>query len=118
MSCNRILVHEKPVLEFTEKFMVKMSQLPVGTPDDPAAKVGPMVNTAAAQRVSGLIKNAVAAGATVLAGGEEPSGPLHPLTLLTNVPVTAQIYYAETFGPVCAIDTFAAEDEAVAKSND
>jgi acyl-CoA reductase-like NAD-dependent aldehyde dehydrogenase len=118
MSCDRILVHESRAKVFTEKFLAKVSTLSTGAPHDPAAKVGPMINPAAAQRVSGLVADAVAAGATVLAGGGEPDGAIHPVTVFTDLPKKAQLFHAETFGPVCSIDTFATEDEAVAKAND
>jgi acyl-CoA reductase-like NAD-dependent aldehyde dehydrogenase len=118
MSCDRILVHESRAREFTEKFLAKVSTLTTATPDNPDAKVGPMVNRAAAQRVSRLVTDAVAAGATVLTGGGKPDGALHPVTVLTGLPREAQLFYGETFGPVCAIDTFATDAEAVAKAND
>ncbi|MFF3573961.1 aldehyde dehydrogenase family protein [Nocardia jiangxiensis] len=118
MSCDRILVHAARSAEFTEKFLAKVATLHTGNPDDPAARVGPMINTAAAQRVSGLVADAVAAGATVLAGGGEPEGAIHPPTVFTALPRTASLYYGETFGPVCAIDTFTTDDEAVTKAND
>jgi acyl-CoA reductase-like NAD-dependent aldehyde dehydrogenase len=118
MSCDRILVHRSRAEEFIDAFRTKMANLTVGTPDNPAAKVGPMVNSAAAQRVSRMISESVAAGAKVLAGGGDPDGPLHPLTLLTDVTAGAPLYAAESFGPVCALDTFGTDDEAVAKAND
>ncbi|MFI9381880.1 aldehyde dehydrogenase family protein [Kutzneria sp. NPDC052558] len=118
MSCDRILVHESRAREFTEKFLAKVATLTTGTPEDPGVKVGPMVNPAAAQRVSRLVADAVAAGATVLAGGGEPDGSIHPVTVLADLPRPAQLFHGETFGPVCAIDTFATDDEAVAKAND
>jgi acyl-CoA reductase-like NAD-dependent aldehyde dehydrogenase len=60
----------------------------------------------------------VASGAKVIAGGGEPDGAIHPVTVLSDIPRQAQLFYAETFGPVCSIDTFATDDEAVAKAND
>ena len=118
MSCDRILVHESRAREFTEKFLAKVATLTTGSPLDPDVKVGPMVNPAAAHRVSRLVANAVASGANVLAGGGEPDGAIHPVTVLTGLPRQATLFHAETFGPVCAIDTFTTDDEAVAKAND
>jgi acyl-CoA reductase-like NAD-dependent aldehyde dehydrogenase len=118
MSCDRILVHESRAREFTEKFLAKVAAIPTGLPQDPAAKVGPMINTAAARRVARLVEDAVSSGAKVIAGGGEPEGAIHPVTVLTELPRQAELFYAETFGPVCAISTFATDDEAVAKAND
>jgi vanillin dehydrogenase len=118
MSGDRILVHQSRAREFTEKFAAKVAGLPVGLPHDPAAQIGPLINSAAAHRVAGLVADAVAHGATVVTGGGEPDGPLHPATVLTGVPATADLHYAEAFGPVCVIDTFASDDEAAAKAGD
>jgi acyl-CoA reductase-like NAD-dependent aldehyde dehydrogenase len=118
MSGDRVLVHESRAAEFTEKFAAKVGRLPAGLPDNPGAAVGPLVNITAAQRVAGLVSDAIARGATVVAGGGDPDGPLHPPTVLSGVPADADLYYAEAFGPICVIDTFASDDEAVAKAGD
>lgn len=118
MSGDRILVHTSLVEEFTAKFTAKVSGLPTGDPTEPDTVIGPLVSPAAAQRVAALVQDAVDKGATPLTGGTGPDGAVHPATVLTDVPHEADVYHAETFGPVCVIDTFATDDEAVAKAND
>ncbi|MFF7260436.1 aldehyde dehydrogenase family protein [Streptomyces sp. NPDC008159] len=124
MSADRILVHESLAEEFTAKFTAKVAALP-SSATDPAAVIGPLVNTDpgqrcglhAAQRIAALVEDAVAKGATVLAGGGSEDA-VHPATVLSAVPAHADLYGAETFGPVCVVDTFATDDEAVAMAND
>ncbi|MFE7723895.1 aldehyde dehydrogenase family protein [Nocardia rhizosphaerihabitans] len=118
MSADRILVHESVADEFLGKFAAAVGSLPTGDPADPHTVIGPLVNPAAAQRVSKLVADAIAHGATVHAGGGEPAGAVYPATVLTGVPATAAIHHEEIFGPVCVLDTFATEVEAVAKAND
>ncbi|WP_433563231.1 aldehyde dehydrogenase family protein [Nocardia sp. CA-151230] len=118
MSADRILVHESVAGEFLEKFCGAVESLPTGDPADPATVIGPMVNEAAAQRVSSLVRDAVAKGAVVRAGGGTPEGTVHRATVLTGVPLDADIHHAEIFGPACVVDTFATDAEAVAKAND
>jgi acyl-CoA reductase-like NAD-dependent aldehyde dehydrogenase len=118
MSGDRILVHESLAEEFTRKFAAKVAALPSGNPAEPTTVIGPLVTPAAAQRVAALVKDAVARGATVVTGGGEPDGAVHPATVLTGVPKDADLYYAEAFGPLCVIDTFADDDQAVALAND
>lgn len=118
MSADRVLVHESLAAEFLDKLTAVVEALPTGDPADPHTVIGPMVNQAAAQRVSGLVSDAVAKGATVRAGGGAPRGAVHPATVLTEVPAAADIHYAEIFGPACVVDTFATDDEAIAKAND
>ncbi|MFE9768622.1 aldehyde dehydrogenase family protein [Streptomyces sp. NPDC005808] len=118
MSGDRILVHDSLAEEFTQKFAAKVAQLQAGDPAHPHTVVGPLVSAAAAQRVAGLVKDAVGKGATVLTGGGEPEGAVHPATVLTGVTKDADIYYAEAFGPVCVIETFADDSAAVDVAND
>jgi acyl-CoA reductase-like NAD-dependent aldehyde dehydrogenase len=125
MSSDRILVHESLAEEFTDKFAAKVAALPTGDLADPTTVIGPLVHTDhehrcglfAAQRITDLVKDAVAKGAAVLVGGESTE-TVHPATVLTGVPRDADLYYAEAFGPVCTVDTFATDDEAVALAND
>jgi acyl-CoA reductase-like NAD-dependent aldehyde dehydrogenase len=118
MAADRILVQRSRAPEFIDKFATIVRDLPAGSPDDPDTAIGPMISYAAAQRVSGLIADAVGRGARVLVGGGAPVGAVLAATVLTDVPATAELYYAESFGPVCVIDTFDTDDEAIAKAND
>lgn len=118
MSGDRILVHESLAEEFAQKFTAKVSTLQSGDPNDPHTVVGPLVSASAAERIAALVKDAVAKGATVLTGGGQPEGAVHPATVLTNVPKDADLYYTESFGPLCVLETFAADDTAVEIAND
>lgn len=118
MSGDRILVHESLAEEFTRKFTAKAASVPAGDPAHPQTVVGPLVSALAAQRVAGLVKDAVAKGAKVLVGGGEPDGAVHPATVLTDVPKDAELYLTESFGPLCVLQTFSSDDEAVAAAND
>ncbi|MER7922353.1 aldehyde dehydrogenase family protein [Streptomyces sp. NPDC096057] len=117
MSADRILVHASLAEEFTAKFAAKVVTLPSGHPGEPTTVIGPLISPAAAARVAALVEDAVARGATVLTGGGAPDGAHHPATVLTHLPEDADLYHAEAFGPVCVIDTFATDDEAIAKAN-
>ncbi|WP_234532291.1 aldehyde dehydrogenase family protein [Streptomyces shenzhenensis] len=118
MSGDRVLVHSSLAEEFTGKLAAKVASLRAGDPSHPHTVVGPLVTAAAAQRVAGLVEDAVAKGASVLTGGGEPEGAVHPATVLTDVPKDAALYYAEAFGPVCVLETFTDDAEAVAVAND
>jgi acyl-CoA reductase-like NAD-dependent aldehyde dehydrogenase len=117
MSGDRILVHDALAEEFTEKFVEKVASLRAGDPAHPRTVVGPLISARSAQRLAALVKDAVAKGADVLTGGE-PEGAVHPATVLTGVPKDAELYFTESFGPVCVLETFADDDIAVALAND
>ncbi|RJO79221.1 aldehyde dehydrogenase family protein [Nocardia panacis] len=118
MSADRILVHDSRIAEFTRTFAGVVAGLPVGDPDDPETVIGPLVSPAAARRVADLVDDALAHGATLLAGGGRPRGAHYPATVLSGVPKSARIHYGEAFGPVCVLDSFASDEEAIAKAND
>ncbi|MEU1598756.1 aldehyde dehydrogenase family protein [Streptomyces sp. NPDC005708] len=117
MSGDRILVHESLAEEFTEKFVQKVASLRAGEPAHPRTVVGPLISARSAQRLAALVKDAVAKGADVLTGGE-PEGAVYPATVLTGVPKDAELYFTESFGPVCVLETFTDDDTAVALAND
>ncbi|MER7183644.1 aldehyde dehydrogenase family protein [Streptomyces hyaluromycini] len=118
MSADRVLVHASLAEEFKEKFTAKVAALRAGDPAHPQTVVGPLVSPSAARRVAGLVRDAVAEGATVLTGGGRPEGAVHPATVLTDVPRSAELYYAEAFGPVCVVETFTDDDTAITLAND
>ncbi|WP_055716545.1 aldehyde dehydrogenase family protein [Streptomyces torulosus] len=118
MSGDRILVHESLAEEFAQKFTAKVAALRAGDPGHPHTVVGPLVTASAAERIAALVQDAVAKGATVLTGGGRPEGAVHPATVLTDVPKDADLYYTESFGPLCVLETFAEDDIAVKLAND
>jgi len=118
MCGDRILVHESLAEEFTRKFTAKVATLQAGDPGHPHTVVGPLVSAAAAGRIAALVEDAVAKGATVLAGGGRPEGAVHPATVLSGVSQDADLYHQESFGPLCVLQTFTDDEEAVAAAND
>ncbi|MEV0679392.1 aldehyde dehydrogenase family protein [Actinosynnema sp. NPDC050436] len=118
MSGDRVLVHERIADEFTRRFVAKVDSLPHGDPADPETVIGPLVNERSATRVAALVRDAREKGATVLTGGDEPTGALHRATVLTGVTPGMDLHYGEAFGPVCVLETFTSDDEAVARAND
>ena len=66
--------------------------------------------------MAGEVREAVAAGATLLAGGGA-DGPCYRPTILADVPAGARIHSEETFGPVLVAQPVDGADEAVAIAN-
>jgi acyl-CoA reductase-like NAD-dependent aldehyde dehydrogenase len=81
MCAGRIIVDEKIADEFTKKLAAKAATLPAGNPKEPSTVVGPLINDKAVAKVDSLVKDAVANGAKLLAGGTfegrvyKPTGP-------------------------------------------
>ena len=72
--------------------------------DRQGVQVGPLVESKAVEKVSALVSDAVAKGATVVCGGENPDGPgfFFEPTVFADVPDHARIMHDEPFGPLDA----------------
>ena len=116
MSTRRILVEGTIADEFTARLVEKTNGLKTGDPKEQDTVIGPLINPQALELVSSRVEEAVAAGATVLAGGEA-DGPCYRATLLANVPEDSDFARHETFGPVASIEIVADADQAVERAN-
>jgi acyl-CoA reductase-like NAD-dependent aldehyde dehydrogenase len=117
ISVQRMYVHERIWDTFMERFVEGARALAVGDPLDPATDVGPMVDPAAAQRTQRWVDEATALGGQVLLGGTADGTYFAP-TVLTDVPVTAQVCSNEAFAPLVVAFPFTDFDQAVAAVND
>ncbi len=99
------------------RILAGVEALKVGDPLDPTTDVGPMVDENQASRTQRWVDEAVTLGGKVLAGGTA-SGTLFPPTVLTDVPVTAQVCSNEAFAPVVVAFPFSDMGDAIARVND
>ncbi len=116
MSARKVLVEQPVYDEFVERLTAKAKTLTPGDPADAGTVIGPLITPGALARVASEVDEAVAAGATVLAGGSA-DGPCYLPTILADVPAGARIHSEETFGPVLVAQPVATADEAVAIAN-
>jgi len=117
ISVQRMFVHESVWDEFMGKFIAGVAGLKVGDPLDPTTDVGPMVDANQASRTQRWVDEAVALGGKVLAGGRA-DGNFFPPTVLTDVPLTAQVCSNEAFAPLVVVFPFKTLDEAIERVND
>jgi succinate-semialdehyde dehydrogenase/glutarate-semialdehyde dehydrogenase len=119
-AANRFHVAAAVADEFAERLAARMGSLKVGRGVDPGVEVGPLINQAHRQKVSGLVDDARARGARVLLGGHirDGAGYFYDPTVLAGVPEGAELLKEEIFGPVAPVRAFSDEDEAVAAAND
>lgn len=121
LAAVRMLVHESIADEFTAAFLERAAKIRQGDPRDESTDIGPLISRRHFERVDGYVERAKADGAQVLLGGE-PNGDLGGLyyrpTVFANAPERSEILCDEVFGPVLTLQTFATEEEAVARAND
>jgi len=116
-AISRVFVDESVADRFMELLSSGMSAWRLGDPRDPEITVGPLINPQAAERVQGLVDDAVAKGALLVKGGKHTDSYFEP-TLLDFVPRDAQIATEETFGPVVTVARVKGVDEAIGLTNE
>ena len=79
--------------------------------------LGPMIGVKLAERVEGLIKDAVAKGAKLMAGGQR-EGAIMAATVLDFVTPEMRIYSEESFGPVASVVRVKTVEDAIRVAND
>jgi vanillin dehydrogenase len=117
MSTERVVIDRSVAEPFAELLAARASALTVGDPRDPGTQIGPLVNEAAMERVSGLVTDARDHGAQIMAGGEA-DGPCYAPTVIYDVRSNMRVYSEESFGPLASIIVVDGVDEAVAVAND
>ncbi len=114
ISVQRIFVETAVYPEFRKLLLENIAKLKVGDPMDEATQVGPMISEDAASRVESWIKEAVAGGGKVLAGGSRQGALITP-TLIEGAPASCRLSREEGFGPVALLDRVVSRDEALEK---
>ncbi|MQB19069.1 aldehyde dehydrogenase family protein [Agrobacterium tumefaciens] len=117
MSTERIIVVDAVADAFLEKFAAKVRMLTAGDPRQGAAPLGAVVDIKTADKLKGLIDDAVAKGAKVIAAGE-PNGVLVPAHVVADVSAGMRLYSEESFGPVVAVIRAKDEADAIRIAND
>lgn len=119
-AANRFYVQAPVAAEFARRLAERMGALRLGPGSEPSTDVGPLINTAAVEKVDELVRSALADGATALVGGRRPAGPgcFYEPTVLAGVPASAAMLREEIFGPVAPVVSFDTEAEAIALAND
>ncbi|MFT3888092.1 MAG: NAD-dependent succinate-semialdehyde dehydrogenase [Arachnia sp.] len=119
-AANRFYVHRAVAAEFEAKLVAAVEKIVLGPGLDDGVTLGPLVDEATVSKVEELVDDALAQGATVLAGGSRVAGPGHFYrpTVLSSVPRDARLLREEIFGPVAPLVVVDSDDEAIALAND
>lgn len=119
LAANRIYVARALYEPFVDAMARSVAELRVGHGLDPRTEIGPMTRLTVADNCRAQIRDAVARGARIVAGGLESRLPPQFVmpTLLADVSDDMLIAREETFGPVAAVLPFDEEDKVVARAN-
>ena len=120
VSVERIYVHQAVAEAFTDAFVQRVKNMVQGPQLDFTTDIGSLASAAQLERVTAHVDDALAKGATLLAGGRQRPdlGPyFYEPTVLSGVTSDMLCFTNETFGPVVELAVVADEDEAIAAAN-
>ncbi len=119
VSPTRFYVQDGIYDRFVAGFNDRTAKVVVGNGLDASTIMGPLANPRRPAAVGALIDDAVKKGATLGTGGvrENGAGNFYRPTVLSDVPMEADIMSHEPFGPVALIRPFKDLDEAVFQAN-
>lgn len=118
---NRFIIQDGHYDEFVAKITPKVKALVVGDGRVAGVNIGPLINTAQFNKVSGLVEDARSKGAKVHTGGRalpEKGKIFYEPTVISNITPDMRLYHEEVFGPVVTVFKFKTEEEGLQIAND
>ncbi|MEJ2312925.1 MAG: succinic semialdehyde dehydrogenase [Gemmatimonadales bacterium] len=120
ISSERLYVHSSIAEAFLERFVAATRSLRMGSALDFSMDIGSLTSREQLEKIEEHVRDAVAKGARLLAGGRaRPEvGPyFFEPTILTDVTAEMELCDQETFGPVVSVYAFESVDEAIDGAN-
>ena len=119
ISPTRFYVQDGIYDRFVSGFNERTARITVGNGMDAATIMGPLANPRRPAAIGALVEDAIAKGARVGSGGSAGNGDgfFYRPTVLSDVPIEADIMNQEPFGPVALIRPFASFDDAIENAN-
>jgi len=120
LSVQRIFVHRSVYFAFLKHLVDATERLGVGDPMDERTIVGPLISSAAADRVMEWIGEAKAAGAGILTGDRREENVIAPTLIELSEPKLhrLRVWCEEIFGPVATVEPINSFAQGVAATND
>ncbi|MEV0385917.1 aldehyde dehydrogenase family protein [Nonomuraea sp. NPDC050643] len=118
-ATSRLIVAEQVADELLHRVAERAARLVVGDPLEAGVEMGPLVSSAARDRVTAGVAQAVGEGAKPLAGGAslEREGWFVPPTLLDLPGTGVDFWRTELFGPVVGAVRASSAEEALGLAN-
>src|SRR5215469_1264581 len=116
IKVQRIFVERSVYERFAQLYRGETKALGIGDPAQASTIVGPLIDTASADRVESWIGEAVGAGAKLVSGGTRRGNVIEP-TILTGTTPAMKVESEEVFGPVATLTAVDSIDEAFAHVN-
>ncbi len=118
MANSRLVVERPLAVQFIAELKRAAESIHLGDLRDARSGYGPLINRAAVDKVLAHVRQAVAAGAELVTGGDIASGLTVRPTVLLNPPRDGAVWREESFGPVASVVVVDSLEEAIAVAND
>jgi succinate-semialdehyde dehydrogenase/glutarate-semialdehyde dehydrogenase len=120
VCANRIFVQAGVYDAFAEKLAAAVAKMKVGDGLGDPVQLGPLINSAAVDKVEEHIKDATSKGARVVAGGKRHSlgGFFFEPTIITGATREMAFANEETFGPLAPLFRFETVEDVIEMAND
>jgi glyceraldehyde-3-phosphate dehydrogenase (NADP+) len=116
LHVQRVIVHKDAAAALVDGLVDRARAVRLGPKAEEATDMGPLVDEAAAQRVSAVVDDARARGGRIVAGGTRRGTEFTP-TLIDHLPATSRLARDEVFGPVTGIIRVQDLDTAIDVAN-
>ena len=116
MSTERLLVQESIADALIAKLKAKIDSLSTGIPSNPV-HIALVESQKSADRIMALVKDAEDKGAKAITKYTVNGTAISPI-LLDGITPEMRLYTEESFGPVCTLERFSTDEEALAKANE
>lgn len=117
VCANRIMVQSGIHDAFVAALAKRVDALKVGPGAEAGVDIGPMINTAAIDKINAHVADALDKGATRVTRTRNLPGNFADPVVLSGASGAMRLATEETFGPVAPIFRFDTEDEALALAN-
>jgi 1-pyrroline-5-carboxylate dehydrogenase len=123
-ATSRVYVEAAVASDFIERLRVKTEQVIVGDPRKSDVFVGPLIDQTALTKFTDAVKDGLADGGVVIAGGKVlrdgvwNQGCYVRPTIMTGLPRGHRLFNEELFVPFLLIDTITSLEEGLRESND
>jgi succinate-semialdehyde dehydrogenase/glutarate-semialdehyde dehydrogenase len=117
-AVERVFVVEKVYAAFRQKLAKRAAVLRVGPDRNFDVDVGALSSPAQMKKVDGIVKDALAHGARIIASSGQSEGLFYPVVILEPGAGPIKALHEEIFGPVIVLAKVRDEAEAVIRAND
>ncbi|WP_447965198.1 proline dehydrogenase family protein [Nitrospira sp. Ecomares 2.1] len=116
-ACSRILVLNDVYPLFIERLKQAASSIPIGPPEHPGNRMGPLIDQRALERVRHFVQLGKTDGTCLLDCQIEGPGYFQGPVILTDLPPSHPVVQEEIFGPVMVVLKVSTISEALELAN-